>query len=208
MKLVIFDYDGVVMDTFAAIKRIYSDTSSAFNLNLPDNDAFYKDLLELDWRITLAKLKIISKKDIAKQEKIYIDGLKKYDDIIRPYLDIKDALEKLSKKYTIAIVSNAYKEEIEYRLKKHNLRDFFKAVFTPADGELKPHPDLLKKCMKQFNTMPSETAFIGDMDGDIACGKSAKISKIIAVTYGFHLKHRLKDADIIIDSPKELLTVL
>jgi phosphoglycolate phosphatase-like HAD superfamily hydrolase len=53
-----------------------------------------------------------------------------------------------------------------------------------------------------------DAAFIGDMDGDIVCGKAAKIGKIIAVTYGFHLKHRLKDADVIIDSPEELLTLL
>jgi phosphoglycolate phosphatase-like HAD superfamily hydrolase len=45
------------------------------------------------------------------------------------------------------------------------------------------------------------------MDGDIKSGKAAKVKMTVAVTYGYHTKRRLKDADKIINSPKELLTL-
>ena len=36
-NLIIFDYDGVLVDSFELNKRIYKDLSVEFNLDLPNN---------------------------------------------------------------------------------------------------------------------------------------------------------------------------
>jgi phosphoglycolate phosphatase len=127
---------------------------------------------------------------------------------VLPYKEIPHVLEELSKRYTLAVVTNNFRYEIEKRLRLHGLDKYFSAYYTCEDGKLKPHPDLINKCLKHFDVLPSEAAFVGDMDGDIQSAKAARIGKVIAVTYGYHLKHRLQEADIIIDTPGELLKIL
>lgn len=208
MKLVVFDYDGVLMDTFLLTKEIYLEVSEKFNLNLPKDDAYFRELFELDWRETLKKLGLHTPEKSRIVDKLFLDGLRKYDSKVKPYEYIPLVLDSLSKKYILAIATNNLRVELDYRLKKFNLDKYFTAIFTSEDGELKPHPDLLLKCFSRFDALPEESAFVGDMDGDIMCGKAAKVGKMIAVTYGYHEKHRLKDADFIIDSPKDLLALL
>ena len=206
MKLIIFDYDGVIVDSLAFLKKVYMKISGILHIDVPEKDELFRELLELDWRETYKKLDIIAKDKVSLSEFTYHIYSSKHSNLIKPYPDIKEVLEKLSKKYKLAIVSNSFKKDIIPMLKKHEL-DYFSAIFTPEDGILKPHPDLLIKCMHHFNVKSKDTVFIGDMDGDIVAGKAAKV-KTIAVTYGFHLKHRLAEADIIINSPKEIISAL
>lgn len=208
MKLIVFDYDGVLMDTFKLTKDIYLEISERFKLDLPDDDAYFRELFELDFRETLKKLDLGSPEKSRIVDDIFRQGLRKYDSEVKPYGYIPLVLDTLSKKYDLAIATNNMRFELEYRLKKFNMYKYFKAIFTSEDGELKPHPDLLQKCFLKFGVAPSDAAFVGDMDGDIMCGKAAKVGKMVAVTYGYHEKHRLKDADFILDSPKDLLKVL
>jgi len=48
---------------------------------------------------------------------------------------------------------------------------------------------------------------VGDSDLDIQAGKGAGVTTV-AVTYGFRDKKSLKDADFILDSMDELLTLI
>src|SRR3989344_2524264 len=117
MKLIMFDYDGVIMDSFFPTKKIYLDISKEFNLNLPDKHEYFKELLELDWRETLKKLNIVTKEDIEKEERIFMEGLEKYKDFIRPYYGIPDVLDLLSKRYVLAVATNNFRKEVESKLK-------------------------------------------------------------------------------------------
>jgi hypothetical protein len=49
---------------------------------------------------------------------------------------------------------------------------------------------------------------VDDMDGGITAAKNAKLKKAIGVSYGFQLPYRLKDADIIVDSPMKILEAI
>jgi phosphoglycolate phosphatase len=208
MKLIIFDYDGVLVDSLPFLKKVYLRIADILGIEMPKRDEYFRELLELDWRETYKKLDILAKDKVNISEFIYHHFSRKYRDEIKPYPNIPETLAELANKYKLAIVSNSYKKDLIPVLKKHKLFGYFSAIFTPDDGQIKPHPDLIIKCLKHFKIQSKEAAFIGDMDGDIVCGKAAKIGKMVAVTYGFHFKHRLKDADIIIDSPEELLKVL
>jgi phosphoglycolate phosphatase len=208
MKLIIFDYDGVLVDSLPFLKKVYLRIADIIGIDMPTRDEYFRELLELDWRETYKKLDILAKDKVNISEFVYHYFNHKYSDYIKPYPEIPETIKKLSKKYKLAIVSNSFKKDIVPLLKKHNLFEYFSAIFTPEEGMLKPHPDLIIKCLDYLKILPKDAAFVGDMDGDIICGRAAKVGKIIAVTYGFHLKHRLKDADVIIDSPKELLKIL
>jgi phosphoglycolate phosphatase len=205
MKLIMFDYDGVLVDSFQFLKKVYLRIADVLGIEMQERDEYFQELLELDWRETYRKLDILAKDKVNISEFIFQNHNHKHSKDIMPYPDIPSVLEILSKNYRLAVVSNNFRKELEYRLKRHGLIDYFSAIYSSEDGELKPHPDLILKCMKQFDASPDESAFIGDMDGDILAAKRAGVGKKIAVTYGYHTMHRLKDADIIVHNPKEIL---
>jgi HAD superfamily hydrolase (TIGR01662 family) len=205
-KLVIFDFDGVLMNSLEFLKEVYRRIADLMDIDIPLEDETFRELLELDWKETYRKLGIIEKDKVNLSEFTYHHFASKKSELIMPYPRIKDVLHTLHGSYKIAIVSNSFKRDILRLLKTHGL-EYFDKVFTPEDGILKPNPDLLLKCMKYFKAKPSETIFFGDMDGDIIAGKAAGI-KTVAVTYGFHLRHRLKDADMVIEAPEQIITAL
>jgi phosphoglycolate phosphatase len=205
MKLIMFDYDGVLVDSFQMTKKIYLDVSREFNLSLPDDDSYFRELFELDWKETLKKLDLYTKEKVERIEEIYKEGLVRYEKDAKPYPKIAYVLETLSKRYTLAIVTNNIRKELDFKLSKYDLGKFFSATFTEEDGIVKPDPDLVIKCMKRFNAVPQDCAFVGDKDGDIIAAKAANVGKIVAVSYGFHLHHRLKNANLMVNAPLELL---
>jgi HAD superfamily hydrolase (TIGR01549 family) len=204
-KLIIFDVDGVIFDTFSIATEIYDKIAEEFNIKKPTSQDFYKDFFELDWRLTLKKWNITSKKDMKKVIEIFNSFTKNNEHIIKPFKNIDFVLKKLKNHYELAIVSNNKKSNFIPRLQKFNLKQYFSLVLGIDDGEFKPSPDLLIKCMKRLNYYPKETIFVGDMDGDILAGKRAKLKKTIAVTYGFHNQSKLNKADVIINSPLEII---
>jgi HAD superfamily hydrolase (TIGR01549 family) len=208
-KLIIFDFDGVILDTFDLTRHIYTKFAEEFsNKTLRDNIAnpeFFRDFFELDWRKTLKKIDIVTKEDIGKADALFVRMSKEFRSMIKVYDGMEDVLRELSKKYSMAIVSNNYKALVSRNLRNHGLSGFFSMVVGAEDGKMKPSPDLIIKCMHRMKARPEETVFIGDMDGDIAAAKAAHIKKVIAVSYGYHSLSRLKEADVIIDSPRELL---
>ncbi|MBU0758021.1 MAG: HAD family hydrolase [Nanoarchaeota archaeon] len=207
-SLVIFDVDGVLMDTFPVTRDIYDSLADEFGLKKSENHEFYDDFFELDWRISLKKFGIVTDDDRAKAEKVFSRLIIEHDNMISPFRGIPEVLTTLKQDYTLAIVSNNQKVNFIQRLEKHNIMNHFDLILGLEDGEFKPSPDMLIKCMKRLNKSPEETVFIGDMDGDIIAGKRAKIKKTIAVTYGFHKIHRLKEADEIIHSPSEIIEAI
>lgn len=207
MKLIMFDYDGVLIDSFAITSLIYKDISDAFSLGFPEDGAFYRDLFELDWRETMRKINL-GEEYWPKTEEIFIAGLKKHKGMVKPYDGIPEVLESLAKNHLLAIVTNNLRAEVDYTLGRYDLQKYFQASFTSEDGELKPSPDMIHKCLAKFNVKPEEAAFIGDMDGDIVSARAANIGKVIAVTYGYHMMHKLQDADLILNRPEEILDAI
>ena len=207
-KLVIFDYDGVLIDTFPLTCEIYDKYLDKFNIDKSLSPDDYRNLFESDWRRNLAKLGIRSEEDIQKCVVIYKKMLSEDLSKVRLFPGIKDALLKLKQNnYKIAIVSNNVNAVMKPQLDRFNITHFFDEI-VDASYSLKPDPAGIFKLLTQYNLKPEEAVLIGDMIADIDAAKNAKLKKAIAVTWGYHLLEQLKDADIIIDSPEKILEVI
>ena len=128
MKLIIFDYDGVLVDSLPFLKKVYLRIADVLGIEMPKRDEYFRELLELDWRETYKKLDILAKDKVNISEFIYHHFSKKYSDIIKPYPQIPETIEKLSKKYKLAIVSNSFKKDIIPVLKRHGIYEYFSAA--------------------------------------------------------------------------------
>jgi phosphoglycolate phosphatase len=209
IKAVIFDYDGVIVDSLPAIINIYKIILK--ELNLEHNSELIQDgeFYELDWRDTLAKLNIVNEDDIKRTEEIFRENLVKFVPSIKLFPQIKEVIRELYKHYKLAIISNNKTNVIKEKLKEQNLLHYFNAVIGYDENkEIKPHPFSITYCLDKLEVLPEETILIGDMDGDIKAAKSAGLNKVIGVVYGFHSRHRLNGADVIVDKPEDILNVI
>ena len=208
MKLIMFDYDGVIMDTWKFTRSFYKELSEEFSLGIPDNEDYLKELLELDWKQTLKKLGLTTKEQLDRNEVLFRQGLKKFSMLIKPYEEIGELFSRLSENHALAVVTNNYSSEVMQRMKKFNIFKHIKSVYGGESGNLKPSQFLLNKCMHELCAKPEDCVYVGDMDGDITAARKAKVSRVVAATYGYHSIARLKGADAYAGSVHELGEIL
>lgn len=128
----------------------------------------------------------------------------------RPYNGIMELLLDLNRyNYKIAIVSNKFDSAV-----KSLARTYFGNLIPVAIGETteikrKPAPDSIFSAIKELNSSIEHTVLVGDSETDVQTAKNAGIP-CIGVTWGFRSREVLRSegADYLIDTPKELLTLI
>jgi len=206
-KAVIFDLDGVIIDSFVVMPEIYKIIKDELNLDVHEQVFESGNFFKVDWKKHLKRLGITSPQDIKKAVKIYYREYAKLEYLIKPFLGIKDVLEKISTHYKLAIVSNSHLEKIESMLKKFRLLDYFDCIIGADHGVLKPDPTQFFLCLDCLKVKSKSAVYIGDMEDDVLAARNAQLKKVIVVTYGFHSEERLMKAkpDLIISKPEEII---
>lgn len=128
----------------------------------------------------------------------------------RPYNGIMELLLDLHRyNYKIAIVSNKFDTAV-----KSLAQIYFGNLVTVAIGETndikrKPAPDSIFSAVKELGADINHTIMVGDSETDIRTAKNANIP-CIGVTWGFRSREvlRCEGADYLIDTPRELLTII
>ena len=128
----------------------------------------------------------------------------------RPYNGIMELLLDLSRyNYKIAIVSNKFDTAV-----KSLSRTYFGNLIPVAIGESteikrKPAPDSIFTAIKELGSDITKTVLVGDSETDVQTAKNAGIP-CIGVTWGFRSREVLRSAgaDYLIDTPRELLTLI
>lgn len=176
LKLIIFDFDGVIVDStkhnisfansilehFGKLRLNKNNEKDAYTLTTKQ---FYKKYL----------------KDINVIRAIWF-GRKLFRKTLNEFKTahgLKKTLSKLKKKYKLAIATNRADETYTI-LKNLNLIKYFDYVLT-ADhiDKPKPNPDAIKKVMNYFKAKPSETVYVGDTSFDSKAAKRAGVVSII-----------------------------
>lgn len=128
----------------------------------------------------------------------------------RPYNGIMELLLDLNRfNYKIAIVSNKFDAAV-----KSLARTYFGNLIPVAIGETteikrKPAPDSIFTAIKELGSSIENSVLVGDSETDVQTAKNAGIP-CIGVTWGFRSREVLRSegADYLIDTPKELLTLI
>jgi HAD superfamily hydrolase (TIGR01509 family) len=176
IKLIIFDLDGVLVETEEIHYKSLIDSIS-LNTNLTLNEIF--SVIQKDGNSTSTKLKklkekynidqkILEKIDKHKQK----ETLKKFKKLTENK-NITKVVKKLKNEFVLGVVSNSRKENVLYLLKKINLHGYFDFVITPDLLAPKPSPAMYIHAMKIFNIPAHQTLILEDSELGI---KSAKDS--------------------------------
>lgn len=128
----------------------------------------------------------------------------------RPYNGIMELLLDLDRyNFRIAIVSNKFDSAVK-ELAKEYFGDFINIAIGESDTvKRKPAPDSVFAAINELGSDINKTVFVGDSETDVQTAKNAGIP-CIGVTWGFRTREVLRNegADYLIDTPKELLTLI
>ncbi len=199
IKAIIFDADDTLYATHEAAKRaeIISMKFFAGQKNL-GHEKMYADFIEIVEGIKKSKnpLKrhrlnsygLLAKKhglkDVERAYRLFFDAVLK-EMTMMPNLE--RTLQKLAKKYTLAIVSQDFRSQITKKLDRFKLKKYFKCVITCDDSKvMKPHKKYYELAFKKLKVKASECVAIGDdYERDLAILKKMGA---ITVMYGYDPK--------------------
>ena len=195
-KLIIFDFDGVLINSEKNMEITWNKTIKYFkDYDIPFSE--YKKNIGLPFKNILKKLNIQKK-----HFKIITSNYKKnslyYQNKIKLFKGIKPLIKKLKKNYKIALFTSKDNLRTKFLIRKFNLE--FDTVIAGNDVKKgKPHPEGLKKILSRLNFKKKKFIFyIGDTIHDYNCAKNLKI-KYVHVKCGFEKIKKNKDIKFVKD---------
>ena len=198
LKAVIFDLDGVLIDSFEAWFGVFNQTRRHFKLKEFSKEEFRKK----SWgKILNKELKEnfpnVSIKEIKDQYKYLIT---KNINKIKLLPNSKEVLQKIkNKNIKIGLVTNNFAKPVRKILELHKISKYFDAIVTEEDVKMpKPYPDGILKACEKLNVQPDEVIYVGDRENDYTAGKSAG-----AFVVGLNTK-----GDLVISELRDLLELI
>lgn len=207
-EAVIFDFDGVIVDTeplhYAAFQRLLEPRGLGFSWDLyvetymgfDDRDAFIEAFKGHSEGLSALQLQeLIERKAVLFQE-IISDGINAYPGVVSLIKRIKASNTPL------AISSGALRSDIEPILKTLGITDCFDIIVTAEDvARSKPDPESYRLAYSRLNEFHSlnltveQVLAIEDTPAGISAAKGAGLH-VLAVTNSYPAAH-LSQADVI-----------
>ncbi len=213
IKLIIFDFDGTIMDTRKTIVIAKQETMRQMGLAVADEQTcagtiglsakigfkhIYPELT--DEMLDLC---------VRNYRKIFDDTKEKVPPTL--FANMVDTLNKLKDKGIVCTVATSRNgKSLREFLDKMNITNLFSYLLAAEDTALlKPNAEPVIKTLNDLSYNAEQTLVVGDMPIDILMGKNAGVHTC-GVTYGNSDKDSLLEAgaDFVIDGISELLDIL
>jgi HAD superfamily hydrolase (TIGR01509 family) len=202
IKAIIFDIDGVLLDSFDANIGFFQRLMKLYNYKRPTKEEAKKIFHLTMWDA----IKLLTKENSEERiREIWLKG-KKLDiyptKLLKMPKDEKTVIKELGKKYKLALVTSRVKKGVEIFFKVSGLRKYFHVVVSFEDYKKpKPNPEPLLIALKRLGVKPEEAIYVGDSLTD---AQAAKKVGMIFVAY----KNKIKIANHIISRLKDLTKVI
>ena len=212
-KLVIFDFDGTIMDTRKTIVIAKQETMRQMGLSIADEQTC-ADTIGLSAKLGFQSIYPELSDDmlelcVQNYRKNFEDTKEKVPPTL--FLGMIDTLEKLKEKGIVCtIATSRNSKSLNEFLNKMNIAQYFTYVLAAEDTLLlKPNPDPVIKTLHDLGYAAEQTLVVGDMPVDIQMGKKAGVYTC-GVTYGNSDRNKLTEAgaDYVIDRISELFDIL
>ena len=202
-KVIIFDYDGVIVDSLDVYEKAVISAFQKNGYNQIDSRESFLNLFDGNFFESVIKLGIPPEKMPAIMKELE-PNLQRLQNELKLFDGMRDVLAELAKKYKIYIATSNLTEVVKAYLESQNITAFEEII--GADKETSKVKKI--ECIKA--KYPNHDIFyVGDTKGDMLEGKLAGV-KTIAVAWGWHNVERLKEGepDYIVEKPGDLLSTI
>ena len=190
-RLIVFDWDGTVIDSPAAIVECMQAASRELGLAIPEaRRASHVIGLGLH-----DAMKIVAPDLPGERYPEYVASYRRHflarEDVMRPFPGMPQLLEQLSNTRLLAIATGKSRRGLERSLDATGVRRHFAASRCADETTPKPHPAMLLELMEELGVEAHGVLMIGDTSHDMEMARAAGVDGL-AVTFGAHNEHELR----------------
>lgn len=190
--LIVFDWDGTLMDSTATITRCIQASAKDLGLPVPSDKAASHviglGLLEA----MQAVLPGVDAKYYTRMAERYRYHYLMKDQGLTLFSGVREMLTDLSQQgYSLAIATGKSRVGLKRALEEANLTDFFDATRCADETFSKPHPAMLHELTQELGHDVNRTVMIGDTTHDLQMAVNAGTAGI-GVQYGAHAQQELE----------------
>ena len=190
IKLIVFDWDGTLMDSEAQIVACLHAAIADLGLE-PMEDDTVKNVIGLGLREAIDTL--VPGRD-QEFHQTFVDYYRKYwfqSEASVLFEGVRDVLDTFrQQKLLLAVATGKARRGLERVLGETGLASCFHATRCADEAPSKPHPQMLLDIMARLDVLPKETLMVGDTEYDMEMATNAGVAKI-AVRTGVHSEERL-----------------
>ncbi|CAG4883346.1 putative phosphoglycolate phosphatase, clustered with ribosomal large subunit pseudouridine synthase C [Georgfuchsia toluolica] len=186
LELIVFDWDGTLMDSTAAIAQAIQAAAQDLGLAAP-SDAAARHVIGLGLNDALAQ----AVPDLPPQR--YGDMAQRYrhhylsnSQSLQLFEGIPELLRELKTRgHFLAIATGKSRRGLNEVLARSGLHSLMDATRCADECFPKPHPQMLKELLDELGVSPEAAVMIGDTTHDLQMAKNAGVVAV-AVSYGAH----------------------
>jgi len=205
-ELVIFDWDGTIMDSTGLIADCIQLAARDMRLPVPSVGEA-KSIIGLGINDSIGRLfPQLNGEERMRYALTYRKHFVARDHEAPVYEGIRELLNGLAApERFLAVATGKPRAGLERAFGHSGLKPMFHFSRCADEGFSKPHPEMLLKLMEFTAVRPDRTLMVGDTTHDIELAQNAGVD-VLAVTYGAHPRAMLEQLPVqgIFDSVSEL----
>ena len=190
IKLIVFDWDGTLMDSEAQIVACLHAAIADLGLE-PMEDDTVKNVIGLGLREAIDTL--VPGRD-QKFHQTFVDYYRKYwfqSEASVLFEGVREVLDTFRQQdLLLGVATGKARRGLERVLGETDLASCFHATRCADEAPSKPHPQMLLDIITKLEVLPKETLMVGDTEYDMEMATNAGVAKI-AVRTGVHSEERL-----------------
>jgi phosphoglycolate phosphatase len=191
--LIVFDWDGTVMDSTAVIAGSIQAACRDMGLTVPDDETARHVIglgLEQALRYAVPEL----------QEAMYPDLVARYrhhflaqDQAIPLFEGAKEMIAELHDAgYRLGVATGKSSAGLSRAMESSHMTSFFHATRTADQTFSKPDPAMLFELMEELGVSAERTLMVGDTTHDLQMAQNAKVD-VVAMVHGAHPAEQLQE---------------
>ena len=204
-QLIIFDWDGTIMNSAARITKCMQHMEKTLNLPV-HSDTQIQQFIGLSLATAILQLHpSLTDEQTDQAVAIYREVYLGHPFASDLFEGAKTLIQTLHAHYTLAIATGKGRLGLNKALDQYDLAPYFTASRTADETSSKPNPQMLEELLIETGTPVEQALMIGDTTFDLEMAKNIGMHSL-GVSYGVHDIQQLESAhpQAIIDSPKAL----
>ena len=183
--LIVFDWDGTVIDSPGAIVECIREASRDLGLRVPEpGQASHVIGLGLRDSLRLAVPDLPAER-YQEFVALYRKHFLRREDSMQLFPGMKEIFIEMKKNRVLAIATGKSRRGLDRALECTGIGGFFAASRCADETQPKPHPAMLLELMEEFSMENAQVLMIGDTSHDLEMARAAGVDAV-AVSYGAH----------------------
>lgn len=190
-RLLVFDWDGTIIDSHSTIVECMQLTSRDMGLPVPQRERA-SHVIGLGLHDAM---KIVAPDLVAERYPEFVALYRRHflarEDAMQLFPGMKALIASLARSRKLAIATGKSRRGLDRALAASGVEDCFAASRCADETTPKPHPAMLLELMEELQVDAEGVLMIGDTSHDMVMARRAGVDGL-AVTYGAHPEQELR----------------